>query len=85
MNNKYREIILFTILLIVIIIVIDIVFNYRDIFMENYNIIKKLKLQSPIYKRLAAYGHLGRNNCSWEEIDTVDDILSQIKMRKQLF
>ena len=43
------------------------------------DIIERLNLKSPIYTRLAAYGHLGRNNCSWEEIDTVDEILSKIK------
>ena len=43
------------------------------------DIISRLDLKSPIYKRLAAYGHLGRNNCSWEQTDTVDNILSEIK------
>ena len=43
------------------------------------DIISRLDLKSPIYKRLAAYGHLGRNNCSWEQTDTADDILSEIK------
>ena len=43
------------------------------------DIINKLDLQLPIYQRLAAYGHLGRTKCSWEKIDTVDEIISQIK------
>ena len=46
---------------------------------KPYDIIERLKLKSPIYNRLAAYGHLGRSNCTWEEIDSVDDILSRIK------
>ena len=43
------------------------------------DIIDRLNLKSPVYKRLAAYGHLGRNNCSWERIDSVDEILSNLK------
>ena len=46
-----------------------------------YDIIEKLNLKSPIYQRLAAYGHLGRKDCSWEEIDTVDEILSKIRKK----
>ena len=48
---------------------------------KPYDIIEKLNLKSPIYKRLAAYGHLGRMNCPWEEIDTVDEILSKIRKK----
>ncbi len=43
------------------------------------DIIDRLNLKSPIYTRLAAYGHLGRQNCSWEEVDTTDEILSKLK------
>ena len=46
---------------------------------KPYDIIERLNLTRPIYRRLAAYGHLGRNNCSWEEIDTADEILNKLK------
>ncbi len=37
-------------------------------------IIDKLKLRNPIYKQLAAYGHVGRTDCDvmWEKTDKVD-------------
>ena len=39
-------------------------------------IIKKFDLRKPIYKQLAAYGHIGREELSvkWEECDLVDDL-----------
>ncbi|MCC8016692.1 MAG: methionine adenosyltransferase [Clostridiales bacterium] len=39
-------------------------------------IIEKLDLRKPIYKSLAAYGHMGREdlNVSWEKLDMVDKI-----------
>ena len=46
---------------------------------KPYDIIEKLNLASPIYARLAAYGHLGRDNCPWEEIDTAEEILNKLK------
>tara|TARA_Y100000994_G_C15663291_1_gene430467 strand:- start:195 stop:1382 length:1188 start_codon:yes stop_codon:yes gene_type:complete len=46
---------------------------------KPYDIIERLNLCSPIYARLAAYGHLGRKNCSWEKVDTAEDILNNLK------
>ena len=48
-----------------------------DIISKNFDlrpqkIIQHLDLKSPIYRRLAAYGHLGRKDCSWERTDKVD-------------
>ena len=39
-------------------------------------IIKELDLRKPIYRRLAAYGHMGREdlNVSWERLDKVEQI-----------
>lgn len=39
-------------------------------------IIKKLDLQRPIYKNVAAYGHMGREdlNVPWEKLDMVNEI-----------
>jgi len=46
---------------------------------KPYDIIDRLNLKLPIYKRLAAYGHLGRDNCSWEKNDSADEILNKIR------
>lgn len=39
-------------------------------------IIKNLDLRKPIYRKLAAYGHMGREdlNVSWEKTDKVDEL-----------
>ena len=43
-------------------------------------IISKLGLKSPIYKRFASYGHFGReNNCSWEKTNMVNEIKEFMK------
>jgi S-adenosylmethionine synthetase len=41
-------------------------------------IIKKFDLRKPIYKDLAAYGHMGREELSvkWEECDIADKLRS---------
>ena len=36
MTDKYRRIILFLIMIVVVVIIVDLVFNFRGIFMENY-------------------------------------------------
>ena len=43
-------------------------------------IIEALDLRKPIYRNLAAYGHMGREdlNVSWEKIDKVDDLKQAI-------
>lgn len=43
-------------------------------------IIKRLDLRKPIYKELAAYGHMGREdlNVSWEKTDMVEEIKKYI-------
>ncbi|XQP55750.1 MAG: methionine adenosyltransferase [Mycoplasmoidaceae bacterium] len=38
---------------------------------DLYNIIKSLKLQSPIYKQTSVYGHFGKSGLSWEKLDKV--------------
>ena len=39
-------------------------------------IIKKFELRSPIYRELAAYGHMGREDLSvkWEECDIAEEL-----------
>ena len=34
-------------------------------------IIKKLKLQKPIYEQTATYGHFGKKNLPWEKIEKI--------------
>lgn len=43
-------------------------------------IIRELGLRNPIYRNLAAYGHLGRTDLSlkWEETDKVDALISAL-------
>ena len=35
-------------------------------------IIKKLDLKNPIYKKTTSYGHFGRDDVSWEKLDSVE-------------
>ena len=35
-------------------------------------IIKKLDLKNPIFKKTTSYGHFGRDDVSWEKLDSVD-------------
>jgi S-adenosylmethionine synthetase len=35
-------------------------------------IIEKLDLRKPIFRNTAAYGHFGRDEFSWEQLDSVD-------------
>ena len=43
-------------------------------------IIKTLDLRKPIYRKLAAYGHIGREDLGvkWEERDKVDALLAAV-------
>lgn len=43
-------------------------------------IIENLKLKRPIYKKLAAYGHMGREDLDvmWEKLDKVDDLKREL-------
>jgi S-adenosylmethionine synthetase len=44
-------------------------------------IIKRLDLRKPIYRQLAAYGHMGREdlNVSWEKLDMVDALKKAVQ------
>ena len=44
-------------------------------------IIKELDLAKPIYKKLAAYGHMGREDLGvrWEQTDRIDALLAALK------
>ena len=50
-----------------------------DIISKEFNlspsaIIESLDLRRPIYRQVAAYGHMGRDNMPWEKLDRVDDL-----------
>lgn len=40
--------------------------------LSQQGIIKKLDLKKPIFKKTAAYGHFGRDDVSWEALDSVE-------------
>ena len=44
-------------------------------------IIKTLELRRPIYRKLAAYGHMGREDLSvrWEDTDRVDELRAAVQ------
>ena len=37
-------------------------------------IIEKLKLRAPVYSKTASYGHFGKNEFAWEQIDRAQDL-----------
>lgn len=49
--------------------------------LRPHAIIKQLDLRKPIYKNLAAYGHMGREDLgvSWEKLDKVEEFKAAIK------
>lgn len=49
--------------------------------LRPHAIIKQLDLRKPIYKKLAAYGHMGREDLgvSWEKLDKVEELKAAIK------
>ena len=54
----------------------------REVFdLRPYAIIKRLDLRKPIYKELAAYGHMGREDLgvTWEKTDMVDALKAAVK------
>ena len=48
--------------------------------LRPYAIIRDLKLQRPIYRKTAAYGHFGRNDedFTWEKLDKVEELRKAI-------
>ena len=53
---------------------------YQNIDLRPSAIIKKFDLRRPIYRQLAAYGHVGREDLDipWEKTDLVDDIKAKL-------
>ena len=56
--------------------IVDKVFDLRP-----SKIINSLKLNRPIYRQTAAYGHFGRelDDFTWERLDKVDELKTFIK------
>jgi S-adenosylmethionine synthetase len=52
---------------------VDAVFDLRPA-----AIIRDLDLKRPIYRRSAAYGHFGRDEFPWEQLNRVDAIKSEL-------
>ena len=47
----------------------------RDIFpLQPKQIIKALHLREPIYVQTTNYGHFGKDNLPWEQLDKVEEI-----------
>jgi S-adenosylmethionine synthetase len=50
----------------------------RQVFpLSPKGMIDHLKLRRPIYLNTAAYGHFGRSEFSWEQIDMIDELLAK--------
>ena len=46
----------------------------KEFDLRPYAIINTLGLRKPIYRKTAAYGHFGRNEFPWEQLNRVDDL-----------
>ena len=46
----------------------------KEFDLRPYSIIKTLDLRRPIYKKTASYGHFGRPEFPWEQLDRVNDL-----------
>lgn len=44
----------------------------KEIDLTPNEIIKRLKLRNPIYQKTSSYGHFGRKEFTWEQLDLVD-------------
>jgi len=51
----------------------------KNVDMTPRGIIKRLNLLRPVYKSSAAYGHFGRNEFSWEQLDLVSTLKKAAK------
>jgi len=52
----------------------------RQVFpLSPKGIIDHLKLREPIYRNTAAYGHFGRSEFAWEQVDMIDELLAKAR------
>ena len=48
--------------------------NLKEFDFRPYSIIENLGLRNPVYSQTAAYGHFGKEGCSWEKLDKVENL-----------
>lgn len=51
----------------------------KEVDLTPKGIIKRLKLREPIYQATSSYGHFGRKDFSWEQLDLVNKFKKYIK------
>ena len=52
----------------------------RQVFpLSPHGIIDHLKLRQPVYRKTAAYGHFGRKEFAWEQVDATEELQSKVK------
>jgi S-adenosylmethionine synthetase len=50
----------------------------RQVFpLSPHGIIEHLKLRQPVYLKTAAYGHFGRKEFTWEQVDAIDELMAK--------
>ena len=47
--------------------------------LSPHGIIDHLNLREPVYRNTAAYGHFGRNDFTWEQVDATDELQASAK------
>ena len=77
MTGKYRRMILFSIILIVIVIIIDLVFNFHGIFMENYT--RYVKSQENFGNKLEHYQDYNGDGT----VDSLDQRIESLQLKHQ--
>ena len=51
----------------------------KEVDLTPKGIIERLKLKSPIYQKTSSYGHFGRKEFSWEQLDLVEKFIKYKK------
>ena len=52
----------------------------RQVFpLSPHGIIDHLKLREPVYRKTAAYGHFGRKEFAWEQVDAGEELQAKVK------
>ena len=61
----------------------ELVNGIKKIFdLKPMGIIDTLQLKNPIYSKFSAYGHFGRNDSPWENIDKVEQLKEYFKLEE---
>ena len=51
----------------------------KEFDLRPYSIIKTLDLRRPIYHLTTNYGHFGKDNLPWEQLDKVEELKALLK------